>query len=542
VAGREPPADKDQFERRAAEEALRESERRFRLLVDAVIDYALYLLDVDGRITNWNSGAQRIKGYTADEIVGQHFSRFYTEEDRAAQLPMRALETAAREGRFEAEGWRVRKDGSRFWANAIIDAVHDETGSLIGFAKITRDMTERRQAEAAHERTREQLHQAQKMEALGQLTGGIAHDFNNILTAIISNIELLREKPIDAGQQPHMEAIRQAARNGTTLVRQMLVFARKQPLQPRPVDVNAVVREIAQLVRHSTPESIALQIELAPDLKPVKADPNQLQMCILNLSVNARDAMPSGGTLTIATADCPRNEQTADLAAGDYVCLSVSDTGVGMTPQILQHIFEPFFTTKAIGKGTGLGLSMVYGTTRQLGGDVTIQSEPGKGTTVRIILPVSDATVVAVPDTDAAPAVANASTQPLDVLYVEDDALVGMATASILENAGFQVHQAMNGEQALALLARHPEIKLFITDIGLPGMNGHDLVNQARQQVPEIAVLFVTGYDRTGAAVLAANPRTDHIDKPYEAQQLVCKARRLLERARETAVNQGGDS
>jgi CheY-like chemotaxis protein len=207
-----------------------------------------------------------------------------------------------------------------------------------------------------------------------------------------------------------------------------------------------------------------------------------------------------------------------------------------MTPQILQHAFEPFFTTKAIGKGTGLGLSMVYGTTRQLGGDVTIQSAPGKGTTVRIILPVSDAAVVAVPDADAAPAVANAGTQPLDILYVEDDVLVGMATASILESAGFQVHQAMNGEQALALLAQHPEIKLLITDIGLPGMNGHDLVSQARRQVPEIAVLFVTGYDRTGAAgQLAAAPRTDHIDKPYDAQQLVRKAWRLVESARETA-------
>jgi CheY-like chemotaxis protein len=296
------------------------------------------------------------------------------------------------------------------------------------------------------------------------------------------------------------------------------------------VDLNAAVEEIADLIRHSTPENIALRLELATDLKPVKADPSQLQMCILNLAVNARDAMPSGGTLTITTADHRRIEQSADLPAGDYICLSVSDTGVGMTPEILQHAFEPFFTTKEIGKGTGLGLAMVYGVTRQLAGDVTIRSEPGKGTTVRIILPVSDVAPYAVPEADTMPADTPVSTGPVDVLYVEDDALVGMATASILENAGFLVHQAMNGEQALASLAQHPQIKLLVTDIGLPGMNGHELVSRARQLSPEIGVLFVTGYDRTGiAGQVTAIPRTDYIDKPYDPEQLVQKARRLVE-------------
>jgi hypothetical protein len=396
-------------------------------------------------------------------------------------------------------------------------------------------MTERRQAQAQLEHTREQLHQAQKMESLGQLTGGIAHDFNNILTAIISNIELLRGKATDVGQQPQLEAALQAAQNGAALVRQMLVFARKQPLQALPVDLNAIVREIAELIRHSTPGNVALRLELAADLKPVKADPSQLQMCILNLAVNARDAMPSGGTLTITTASHQRIEQSPDIPAGDYICLSVSDTGVGMTPEVLQHVFEPFFTTKEIGKGTGLGLAMVYGVTRQLGGEVTIQSEPGKGTAVRIMLPASDVAVRAVPEADMMPADMPASAEPVDVLpvdvlYVEDDTLVGMATTAILESGGFQVHQAMNGEQALASLAQHPQIKLLVTDIGLPGMNGHELASRARQLAPEIGVLFVTGYDRTGiAGQVTATPRTDYIDKPYDPGQLVLKARRLVE-------------
>jgi PAS domain S-box-containing protein len=520
---------RDMTDRRAAEEALRESERRFRLLVDAVVDYALFMIDTAGRVTNWNSGAQRIKGYTADEIVGQHFSQFYTEEDRAARLPQRALETATREGRFEAEGWRVRKDGNRFWANVVIDAVRDDTGQLIGFAKITRDMTERRRAQAQLEHAREQLHQSQKMESLGQLTGGIAHDFNNILTAIISNIELLRGKTTDMSKQPQLEAALQAAQNGAALVRQMLVFARKQPLQVLPIDLNAAVQEIADLVRHSTPENIALRLELASELKPVKADPSQLQTCILNLAVNARDAMPSGGTLTIATGGQKRMERSPNLPAGDYVCLTVNDTGIGMTPEVLQHVFEPFFTTKEIGKGTGLGLAMVYGVTGQLGGEVTIESEPGRGTTVRIILPASDVAVSAAPQIDVTPVDMPASMQSVDVLYVEDDVLVGMATSAILENAGFQVHQAMNGEQALATLAHHPRIKLLVTDIGLPGMNGHDLVKRARRVAPDIGVLFVTGYDRTGiAAQVVASPRTDYIDKPYDPENLVRKARGLV--------------
>jgi PAS domain S-box-containing protein len=519
---------RDITERHATLEALAESERRFRLLVNAVVDYALYMLDTDGNVAAWNPGAERIKGYTAQEIIGRHFSVFYPEEDRRDGMPLRALETAAREGKFEAEGWRVRKDGSRFWAHVVIDPVRDERGHLVGFAKITRDLTERRHQQRRLEQTREALHQSQKMEALGQLTGGVAHDFNNILAAVVNNLELARRGAAgnpDLGR--HLEAALQAAHNGAGLVQQMLVFARKQPLRPRAVDVNAAAESVVTLLRHSCPENIEITTEFDPAKPWVNADPHQLQTALLNLALNARDAMPEGGTLRIVTAAdaCPPNQEESSKP---FVCIAIVDSGLGMKPDVLAHAFEPFFTTKEIGKGTGLGLSMVYGTVRQLGGEVTLESTVGRGTTVRLFLPAA----AAPPAAEERPAVA-APARPADalpLLFVEDDAIVSLSAVELLEEAGYRVHAAGRGEEALALLDRHADIGVLVTDIGLPGMNGQELAAEARRRRPGLKVLFITGYDRTGKLGRAGEePDTLYLVKPYEPAQMFDALRRLTE-------------
>src|SRR5262249_26249701 len=267
-----------------------------------VVDYGLFMLDIDGRVAAWNTGAERIKGYTAQEIIGRHFSRFYTDEDRARGMPDRALETAVREGKFEAEGWRARKDGTRFCAHVVIDPVRDESGKLIGFAKITRDITELRQARLQLEKAREAFHQAQKMEAVGQLTGGIAHDFNNILAAIVNNLELARRNAkIDPALGRQIESALQAARNGAGLIQQMLVFARKQPAKTQPIDVNTVHRNLIELLHRACPENVEITTELAADAGFAAADPGLLQTALLNLVINARDAMPDGGMVSIKT-------------------------------------------------------------------------------------------------------------------------------------------------------------------------------------------------------------------------------------------------
>ncbi len=518
---------RDMTEARAAHEALRQSEARFRLLVTNVVDYAIYMLDLDGRVAAWNAGAERIKGYTAAEIIGRHFSRFYTEQDRARGLPATALATALGEGKFEAEGWRLRKDGTRFWAHVIIDPVRDERGRHIGYAKITRDLTERRQAQLQLEETREALAHAQKMEAIGQLSGGVAHDFNNILAAIVNSLELGRRTAlIQPDLRRQIEAALQAAYNGAALVQQLLVFARKQPIQAQVIDVKTTLENFMTLVRRSFPEQIDIRTEIAPDIGAATADPHLLQTALLNLVINARDAMPKGGTVTIGAARAA-SPPTAPPAPSGYICLSVADTGTGMPPEILQHAFEPFFTTKEIGRGTGLGLAMVYGALRQMQGDATIESAPDIGTTVRLWLPVqtSGATVAAEPPPEP-PAAENA--RGAELIFVEDDPIVSLSAIELLESAGYRVHEASRADQALALIDRHKDVDILVTDVGLPGMNGQELVAEARRRRPHLRVLFITGYDRTGTlGHTALAPHTAHIGKPYQPTELFEALRKL---------------
>jgi PAS domain S-box-containing protein len=342
---------RDLSERRMADEALKQSQEQFRLLVQGVTDYALYLLDKDGRVSNWNLGAQRIKGYLPAEIIGQHFSRFYTEEDRQAGEPQKALATVKRDGRFEKEGWRVRKDGNRFWAHVVIDAIRDDDGELIGYAKITRDITERKEAQEKYERTRETLLQSQKMDAIGQLTGGIAHDFNNLLMAVLSSLELMRKRlPNDAKLMALLENAVEGARRGTTLIKRLLTFARRQDLKQQAVDIPELVRGMTELLQRSIGSSVGIETRFPLVVEPVLADANELEMALLNLIVNARDAMPDGGQITIGTRQEAIPENSNGLKSGRYICLTVSDTGIGMDETTLSRATEPFLPPRGLAR------------------------------------------------------------------------------------------------------------------------------------------------------------------------------------------------
>src|SRR6187549_1161108 len=314
------------------------------LLVQNVTDYAIYMLDPTGIVSSWNAGAERFKGYRAEEIIGEHFSRFYTDEDRANGLPARALRVALAEGRFEAEGWRVRKDGSRFWANVVIDPVRDQSGKHVGFAKVTRDLTERKLAAEALERSREQFFQSQKLEAIGKLTGGVAHDFNNILAAIMGSLGLAKRRLAQGEDVTRfLDNAMQAATRGATLTQRMLAFARKQELQLEPVDMIASVRDMAEMLARTIGPKIAITTRFPLSVPPVLADRAQLELAVMNLVVNARDALPEGGTIELSAAKVEHDGR-------QFVRLAVADDGIGMDPDTLAHAADPFFTTKGIGK------------------------------------------------------------------------------------------------------------------------------------------------------------------------------------------------
>ena len=454
------------------------------LLVQNVTDYAIYMLDPTGVISSWNAGAERFKGYRAEEIIGEHFSRFYTDEDRAAERPARALRIALEEGKFEAEGWRVRKDGSRFWASVVIDPIRDERGRHVGFAKVTRDLTERKLAQEALEQSREQFFQAQKLEAIGRLTGGVAHDFNNILAAIMGSVGLAQRRLAQGEDVTRfLDNAMQAARRGATLTQRMLAFARKQELQLEPVDMIASVRDMAELLQRSIGPQITITTRFPLAVPRVLADRAQLELALMNLVVNARDALPDGGTIEL-TAD------EIEEGGRKFVRLAVADNGTGMDADTLSHAIDPFFTTKGVGKGTGLGLPMVQGMVEQCGGRFRLDSEVGKGTRAEVWLPVTAIQPQGqVEDTDQAPP----GSKPLRILAVDDDPIVLLNTAAVLDDIGHQVIQAHSGPSALARLAEHP-VDLLITDYAMPGMTGAELVAQAREAQPGLKAIIVSGY------------------------------------------------
>ena len=486
---------RDISEKKAADEALRESERRFRLLVQGVRDYAIYMLDPDGLVSNWNPGAQAIKQYTADEIVGRHFSVFYTPEDRERGEPARALATALREGKFEGEAQRLRKSGERFWAHVLIDPIHDEAGQLIGFAKVTRDITERRRAQEEIDRSREALLQAQKMEAIGRLTGGVAHDFNNLLTVIRASADYLRRPGLSEEKRArYVDAIAETAGRATVLTGQLLAFARRQPLQPEVFDVGARLRSLQQIISTTIGGLVSIDLALAETVQLVLADPSQFETAVLNMVINARDAMPRGGVIRIRTdaAEGVPAVRGHAPAAGDFVAVQIADNGSGMGAETLGRIFEPFFTTKDIDKGTGLGLSQVYGFAKQSRGEVAATSQVGVGTTFTLYLP--RATGQALP-TSPTRQVELPSLPSRKILLVEDNQGVGGFASGLLRELDQTVTWVGDAQAALDILrARSEDFDLVFTDVVMPGMSGIELGKQVRELWPHLEVVLTSGY------------------------------------------------
>jgi len=510
---------RDRTERKRLDEELRNSQEQFRVLVQGVADYAIYMLDPGGHITSWNSGAERIKGYAPHEVIGRHYSAFFTPEDVARGEPTTNLEAVAREGRIETEGWRLRKDGSRFWAHVVIDRITDDAGKLIGFAKVTRDVTERRASALALEETREALFQSQKLEAVGQLTGGVAHDFNNLLMAVQGNLELMR----DHAELPErlnrlVGNALSGVRRGVSLTQRMLAFARRQQLHLEPVNVVTLVSGMSDLLRTSLGPSISIEVRFPLALPDVMGDLNQLELCILNLCVNARDAMTEGGVITVrAVTEEIRAPHILHVRPGKYVRLSITDNGSGMDAATLARATEPFFTTKGVGKGTGLGLSMVHGIVQQSGGALQLESSETGGTTVSIYLPVAPSGAIAVPA--LAPASPERATKavaqsqgPLPViLVVDDDPLVLSTAVEMLNYAGYDARGAASAKEALRSLETIDELLAVVTDHAMPGMTGSELASKLATMRPGLRVVLASGYAElpvadTGIAVQLQKP------------------------------------
>lgn len=627
----------------------------FALLIGSVVDYAIYMLDVSGYIVSWNAGGERIKGYAAQDVLGRHFSLFYTADERDAGIPWRNLQIAAQDGRYGGEGWRVRKDGTRFWANVVIDPILDD-GKLIGFAKITRDVTARRASELAlresermargiidtaldgfvqvdeaglitewnphasaklgwardevvgrpladvllAEADRElgaaalppsvrdtsmvaahptmdvvtrggstlpvelsistlpfgggdrynvffrdlsdklliekQLRQAQKMEVVGQLTSGIAHDFNNLLQGMIGALEIIQSR-VEAGRAndigPFVDGAIASATRAAALTHRLLAFARRQPLDPHPLDANPLIRGMGELMQRTLGENIQLRFVLTPGLWPTLCDPNQLENALLNLAVNAADAMRGSGRLTVRSRNVDVDEVKAqrwqDVPAGQYICIDVSDTGVGMPPEVVERAFDPFFTTKQPGQGTGLGLSMVYGFAHQSGGHCDIHSKPGEGATVRIFLPRREMVPgVPSPGTEHVPATRAPAHGGL-VLVVEDEVIVRNVVVEMLRQLGYQTLEAADAESALDVLRDVTTLDLLVSDIGLPGLDGRQLADAALELHPQLRVLLMSGY--ASAATSAGGflgPRMELITKPFTVDAFAARIGQMM--------------
>jgi PAS domain S-box-containing protein len=626
-------------------------EDQFRLMVDEVHDYAIVMLDPDGRIVSWNKGAQRLKGYEEAEIIGEPMERLYPSEARTADKPRALLARAAAEGRVEDEGWRLRKDGTQFFANVVITAIHNSAGELIGFGKITRDITERRKIEEAlhisegllrraqhlahmgsdirdprtggrrwsdecyeifgvpgdfvptnesvlqlihpddrdkilaqraqiaagicpepieyrivrpdrsiryirreweivrdeagvaiqllsaihditeHRQTEEQLRQAQKMEAIGNLTGGMAHDFNNLLAVIITNIDMAKELAgNDAELQELLGEANGAALRGADLTQRLLAFARRQPLRAQQIDINALTNMTATLLRRVLGENIEVSLNLG-EVWPVNADPTQLEAGLTNLATNARDAMPRGGRLIFATGNRFLDDEYAaqhlDVTAGDYAMIEVTDTGSGMAPEVVEHIFEPFYTTKEQGRGTGLGLSMVFGFMKQSGGHISVYSEPGIGTTFRLYLP-RVATITEPADASAGRAAAALQGSGETILIVEDNAALRRTVSRQLRLLGYNILESDRAAAALELLQQQ-HVDLLFTDVVTPGqIDGVELAHLAQERWPAIKVLLTSGFPQDRIDDPDLSTELPLLTKPYRTTDLAAALRTIF--------------
>jgi PAS domain S-box-containing protein len=503
-------------------EELRRSELHLETLLAGITDYAIMLLDAEGRILTWNTGGERIFGYDTDEILGSHFSRFYARAEHDEGAPQRALRVAREKGVHETEAWRTRKDGTRFWASAMLMSIRDDDGHVTGYAKVIRDLTEARVAE-------ERLQQAQRMEVVGQLTGGIAHDFNNLLTIILGNIdEVLRLHPDDNAVRKAAERVSGAAERAATLTRQLLAFSRRQALKPVPVNGTMLLAGMSDMLQRTLGENVRVRTTFSGNWA-CKVDAHQLESAILNLAINARDAMSEGGYLSLDVSSVHLDDELIgdDRVSGDFVVITVADTGTGMPAEILERACEPFFTTKPLGRGTGLGLSQVYGFVRQSEGHFAIASEPGVGTTIRIFLPRSREERI--PHAHGA-LPASMPRGHETVLLVEDEAGVRQYCALLLRELGYTVLEAGDALSALRVLDEHPGIDLLLTDVGLPVMNGGELAKRAQAKRPGLAVLFASGYPRGIVQQRGQLPSdVELLPKPYTRMQLAQRVRARLD-------------
>jgi len=510
----------DITERWKVQSALEESERLFRLLVEGVSDHAIYMLDPGGRISNWNTGAERIKGYRADEVIGRHFSMFFTAEDAEEELPRRVLAEAAATGRYGNEGWRRRKDGSRFWAGVVLDAIRGEGGELIGFAKVTRDLSRQREAAARLAEMREQLAQAQKREALGQLTGGVAHDFNNLLTAILGATRMAGRHAADTERLAYyLDQIKSACERGAGAVRQLMDFARREPVQLEVMDVGRQIRQVEPLIRQSLNGDVMLVVEMGPDLQPVMADTTGFGLALLNLALNGRDAISGAGIIRISAEGGPPSIDAAGQSR-DTVMVSVSDTGAGIPAELQARVLEPFFTTKVPGKGAGLGLNQVRNFVEAAGGSLEIVSWAGEGTSVSMRLPVSAAAPV---DPAAMP---RPRTERPRVLIVEDDPVIAELGAEFFAEMNHEPHVVHNADAALAALEQGPAFDLLFSDVVMPGaMSGLDLARKVRATMPHLPILLTTGFSHV---IEGRSEEFPLIRKPYDFDALAGRVGGLL--------------
>ncbi|HEY2090764.1 MAG TPA: response regulator [Thermoanaerobaculia bacterium] len=500
-------ADREKNERDRALDALWTSEERFRLLVDAIQDYALFMLDTDGRIQSWNAGAERMTGYSAGEVIGSPLTRLYGGE---------RLNEVRERGTLEWDDVAQRKDGTKYRPHIYCTVANDRAGHFIGFACVTRDETEKRSLEA-------QLVQAQRLESMGHLAGGIAHDFNNMLMVIFARCELLLRGLDSPKQRQLIHDIQTAAKRNRDLTQQLLAAARQQVLDPEIIDVNDVVRTVVQLLAQTLGENIVIKTELGDDLWSTHADASKLSQVLMNLAINARDAMPSGGTLAIETRNVQIDATYARLhigvRPGDYLSIVVSDTGTGIPKELQDRIFDPFFTTKEAGRGTGLGLAVVRGIVEQTGGHIWMYSEPALGTTFKIFLPRHAGTASRETVLPEGTAERGSGT----ILLVEDEPLLATIVRETLEEHGYNVLMAGGPADALAMSAAHPTtIHLLLSDVVMPGMPGDELARRIVEQRPDIRVILMSGY--TNHSLINGSPLLEGVrvlEKPVPSSVLL---------------------
>src|SRR5712672_2879350 len=504
-----------QLERRNL--SLNSAKRHFQILIEGVVDYAIFALDKEGHVASWNDAAQKIMGYTAEEIIGKHFGIFYRPDERRAGAPNRALESAIQSDKHEVEGWRIKKNGTPFFITGSVSSNRDDAGNLLGFINILRDATERRDAEEKLVQAREQLAMSQKMEAIGKLTGGIAHDFNNLLMIIGGSAQIFA-RLLDPKLPKAIEAIQNAAKRGESLTRQLLTFSRHQQLSPTVVDLNASIKNMRTMIESSLLGNIVYNENIGDGVRPVKVDLAELELAIVNIAVNARDAMPNGGTFTLSVNDVTVDQEIGDnRLKGAFLAIAFSDTGTGIPPNLLSKMFDPFFTTKEVGKGTGLGLSQVYGFAHKAGGTVTADSKVGQGTTITVYLPSCADEQIASKEVSAAKTSTQHSRRQT-VLVVDDSADVAEVTSSLFEDLGYETIYRESAEAALNLLEVGTKIDLVFSVFDMPGtIDGVGLAREIRSRYPNLPVVLTTGYSD---AASAAPANLIILRKPFDTEAL----------------------